>query len=236
MEIGQSAGKSFAYVLGAYLGDGCVTRQASQNSGPGTKYYPVFRLNTIDIEFAEAVKAALADITERPVSIVTHDVSKSSKPNNGLRCGCPDLCAKLVADTESKSKIPAYVWDWPREHKLAFVAGLMDSEGYVAKKAKAISERCYYMGFKSCDVWVLDFVKLLESLNFKIGKVSVCPPYKEGYKIPTRFHIKMQSWVDNGGYFHIRRKQDRVELWAKTVPLRKQRLSPTTNMLDTQSE
>lgn len=233
MKIGQSAGKSFAYLLGVFLGDGCVTKNVSYNSGPSPKSYPVFRLNTIDIEFAEAVKAALADLTDRPVNINTHNVSKSSKPNHSLRCGCPLLCKKLVDDTEAKQVIPAYVRSWKREEKLAFIAGLMDSEGFVAKKSVAKTDRCYYMGFKSCDVWVPEFIKLLESMNFKIGKVSECPPYIKGYKTPTRFHIKMQSWVDNGGYFNIRRKQERVELWASTAPLRKQRLSSTTNMLDT---
>lgn len=227
MNIGQSAGKSFAYILGVFLGDGCVTKNISYNSGVMPKSYPVFRVNTIDMDFAEAIKAALANLTDRPVNINTHAVKKSSKPNHGLRCGCPELCKKLVEDTKSKTVIPVYVWDWGQEEKLAFIAGLMDSEGFVAKKTNAFSDRCYYMGFKSCDVWIMDFVKLLESMQFKLGKVSECPPYKEGYKIPTRFHIKMQSWIDNGGYFNIRRKQDRIELW-KNASKRSQRLSSET--------
>ena len=172
MEIGQSAGKSYAYILGVYLGDGCVTLQVSYNSGPETKWYPVFRVNTIDEDFAEAIRAALADLTSRPVNICKHDVKKSSKPNYSLRCGDPDLCKKLVEDTESKKIIPTYVWQWSKAEKLAFIAGLMDSEGFVSKKTG--SESTYYMGFKCCEDWVPEFTRLLESVGIMTGKLAVC--------------------------------------------------------------
>jgi len=207
--IGQSAGKSYAYLLGVYLGDGCVTTHQG---------YPVFRLNTIDIEFAEATKAALREYTERPISIHTHEVKKSSKPNHSLRCGDPDICRVLSEDTERKAKIPAYVFDWSLENKLAFVAGLMDSEGFVAANSSNPTNRRFYMGFKSCDIWVPDFVRLLESIGVRIGKVQTEPPRKPGYKAPTRFTIKMQSWIDAGCYFNIRRKQGRVEAWSSIGP------------------
>ena len=224
MEIGQSAGKSYGYILGVYLGDGCVTMQVSYNSGHETKWYPVFRVNTIDEDFAESVKTSLADLTDRPVNICKHDVSKSSKPNYALRCGSPELCKKLVEDTESKKIIPAYVWDWPKADKLAFIAGLMDSEGFVSKNHKTGTS--FYMGFKCCEPWVPDFVKLLESVGVMTGKLSVCPPYKAHYRTPMRFHIKMESWVREGAYFKIQRKQARINEWNA------RRLSSTTNMLD----
>ena len=222
MEIGQSAGKSFAYILGVYLGDGCVTLQVSYNSGHETKWYPVFRVNTIDADFAEAVKTALADLTDRPVSIHTHEVKKSSKPNHSLRCGDPVLCAKLVEDTDSKKQIPSYVWDWTKAEKLAFIAGLMDSEGFVSKNHQ--KDTSFYMGFKCCESWVPDFVRLVESVGIRTGKLSVCPPYKDGYRTPMRFHINMLSWVRVGAYFKIARKQARVAEWNA------RRLSSETNM------
>jgi hypothetical protein len=207
MKIGQSAGKNFAYVLGVYLGDGCVT------GSPQT-----FRVNTIDADFAAAIKASLGVISERNVSISVHGVKKSSKPNHSLYCGDVELCAKLVADTGNKQVIPSYVETMPRECQHAFIVGLMDSEGFVAKKSVNVTGRAYYMGYKSCDVWVPSFVRLLEKNGLRLGKVSECPPYKVGYKTPTRFHIKMQSWVDSGMRFNIARKQDRVDSWQRTEP------------------
>jgi len=235
MEIRKSAGKNYAYLLGVYLGDGCVTRDKSTNSGREIRYYPVFRLNTIDEDFAQATKKALEEFTDRPISIHKHSVKKSSKPNYSLRCGDPDICKNLKSVTQNKQIIPKFVHDWSRAEKLSFIVGLMDSEGFVAKQSNSgyeCTNRCYYMGYKSCDVWVPDFIVLLEGVGIKIGKVSQEKPLKPGYKIPTRFHIKMQSWVDSGARYNIARKQDRVDEWASKPAyyMREQRrLSPTTN-------
>lgn len=209
--IGKEAGKSFAYVLGVFLGDGCVTWDA-------------FRLNTIDEDFAAAVRLALGELTHRAVNVCCYPVKKSSKPNYGLTCKDADLGAILLRDTQSKRVIPSYVWEWPIELQKQFIIGLMDSEGFVAKlkrpPGKLQTGRAYYMGFKSCDLWVRDLALLMERVGLRLGKIAVCPPNKPGYKTPVRFHIKMQSWVNSGMRFNIKRKQERVDEWASTKPLR----------------
>lgn len=237
MKIGQSAGKSYAYLLGVFLGDGCVTQQQSTNSGPEVKSYPVFRLNTIDEDFAEATKAVISEFTDRPISIHKHAVSKSSNPNYSLRCGDPEICKHLIEVTNGKKSIPECVHDWSQQDKISFITGLMDSEGFVAANSNKTNRR-FYMGFKSCDVWVPEFVKILESVGIKVGKVSQEEPRKPGYKTPTRFAIKMQSWVDSGARFNIIRKQKRVDEWASSGAYEQRsrfprRLSSTTNMPDT---
>lgn len=224
MKIGQSAGKSFAYILGVYLGDGNVSRHLAKNWDGVLERFSQFRLNTIDLDFAEAVRTALIDLTGRKITIHTYAVSKSSKPNNALSCGDEELCNKLVIDTEGKSYIPSYVFDWSKEEKLAFVAGLMDSEGFISKKHG--SNVTYYMGFKCCESWVYDFARLLNTVGIQVGKTAECPPYKAHYKTPIRFHIKLPTWVNAGAYFKIKRKQDRVEIWKNC------KLSSTTNMLE----
>ena len=86
----------------------------------------------------------------------------------------------------------------------AFIVGLMDSEGFVAER-KTVAEDCvivtnrrYFMGFKSCDIWIHGFISLLQKHGLKLGKVRQEKPRKDGYKIPTVFNIKLQSWVDSG--------------------------------------
>jgi hypothetical protein len=211
METGQSAGKSYAYLLGAYLGDGCVTLQHGA---------PVFKLNTIDADFAAAVKAAIQDVygPDVEIKIWKHSVSKSSKPNHSLWCGYFRLCAACFNETRDKGYLPESLEKWDADQKKAFIVGLMDSEGFVAEKTTGKTGRGYYMGFKSCDSWVPELTQLMQSVGLKIGRVSACPPYREHYKTPTRFHIKMQSWVDSGMRFNIKRKQDRVDRWAATEP------------------
>jgi intein-encoded DNA endonuclease-like protein len=211
--IGQEAGKDFAYILGVYLGDGAVTVARS----PGRTDRLMFRLNTIDEDFAQATKSALSRLSKYKVSLACYAVSKSSKPNFALALGDRVLCERLVTDTEKKRIIPSYALGWPRDLKLAFIAGLMDSEGFVAANSNDTGRR-FYMGFKSCDLWIMEFVSLLQSVGIQIGKIGVEKPLKPGYKIPRRFAIKMQSWVDSGARFNIARKQSRVDEWAATEP------------------
>lgn len=208
--IGREAGKSYAYVLGVYLGDGCVTKYNGRMA---------FRLNTIDQDFALATMEALKDVTSVPTRIWKHEVKKSSKPNFALCCADPLLCEMLRKDTQYKTQLPSWLLCPPHGEALkAFITGLMDSEGYVAEKTHCKTGRAYYMGFKSCDTWIPGFIGLLQSAGLKIGKIQTEKPYKPHYKRPTRFHIKMQSWVNSGMRFNIKRKQQRVDKWADTVP------------------
>ena len=213
--IGQDASRSFAYILGVYLGDGAITtwRQACKSDRL------VFRLNTIDEDFAQATKNALQDLCEYKVTLGCHAVavSKSSKPNWYLALGDRALCEQLIKDTDKKRIIPDYVLGWQRDLKLAFIVGLMDSEGYVGGNRNHTGRR-FYVGFKSCDLWVPDFIRLLQSVGIQHGTVGVEKPRREGYKAPMRFTIKMQSWIDSGARFNIARKQSRVDEWAATVP------------------
>jgi len=229
VEIGKSAGKSYAYLLGVYLGDGCVTKP-SPRSAP---HRLCFKLNTIDEDFAEATKAALENLTDHRVSVCEHSVKKSSKPNFSLYCGDDALCAKLIFDTARKTRLPNFTM---RESEIAFIEGLMDSEGFVAANSNPTNRR-YYMGFKCCDPWVRDFQRLLEIAGIRTGKFATEKPRKPGYKAPSRFHIKMQSWVDSGARFNIARKQSRVDEWASAGPYERRaryprRLPSEANTLD----
>ena len=199
--IGKSAGKSWEYLVGVYLGDGCVTTYNGK---------PSFALNTIDADFAGATRSALQAHTDHKVSVWTYPVSKSSKPNHQLRCDDAALCARLVAETDGKAKLPAWIWTTDQDGRLAFIAGLMDSEGFVTKNGAGST----YMGFKSTDVWFDDFVRVLNKSGIQIGKIGVERPLKPHYRTPKRFTIKMSSWVKSGAYFHIARKQARVDAWT----------------------
>lgn len=218
--IGQSADESFAYVLGVYLGDGSVTEQDS-----GTR---TFLLGSIDHDFTEATAEAFRELTDATVSVNgPYEPGKPGREFWQTYCGCDELCTRLEEDTDGKQVIPDYVWDWPEEVKIAFIEGLMDSEGFVAQKTATPdvhnTNRSFYMGYKSCDPWVRDFAELLADVGIRIGKISEEEPRKPGYKTPVRFHVKMQTWVDSGARFNIARKQDRVDRWAACEPYSERR-------------
>lgn len=222
--IGQSAGKDYAYILGVYLGDGCVTTT-------GTEKTPVFRLNTIDADFAEAVADALERLTGVKPNINRRSVKRGSD-NYAISRVCRPLTGTLVADTSGKLEIPSYVFSWGKGLKLAFIAGLMDSEGFVGANKNPTNRR-YYMGFKCTSEWVPDFIRILNSVGIKTGKIGYEAPRKPGYRAPIRFTIKMQSWIDAGGYFNIQRKQRRVLEWAESGPYERRAIGPRKSTSET---
>ena len=226
MEIGRSAAKSYAYLLGVFLGDGCITSL-------GRKI--VFKLNTIDEDFAFATKNAF-DIFNAKSKIYTYSVKKSSKPNHQLICECDEIIERLNNDTQRKLILPVSKND-ELDIRKQVIIGLMDSEGFVAGNKSNPTNRKYYMGYKSCDPWVDDLISIMQSVGLKLGKRQTEKPRLPHYKAPTRFHIKMQSWIDSGLKFNIKRKQDRVDEWASIGPyemrsLNPRKLSSTTNTLD----
>lgn len=230
MKIGQSDGKSFSYLLGVYLGDGCVTH---------IQGYDRFRLNTIDKDFAEATAKAIRKLTGKRCKVngpYQDNRYSQSKPQYMLASCDADLCRVLKEETDDKQKIPEWVFTADKDNRLAFIAGLMDSEGFVAESKRNPTNRRFFMGFKSTDPWVLDFVRLLEKSGIRTGKVRTEKPRKDGYREPTVFNIKMQSWIDAGAYFNISRKQDRVDLWGACEPYSQRsrnprRLTPETTRM-----
>jgi len=223
--MGRSADKSFAYILGVYLGDGCV--------GSDTGYYVQ---NTIDKDFAEAVVRAFANIADRPARITYQEKPRKDRncsPQWTVACSDRVLCGRLVADTSKKQHIPWYVASWDRELRKQFVIGLMDSEGFVAANHQGRgynwrqTNRSYYMGYKSCDPWVPELIRVMESIGLRLGKVGHEKPRKPGYKVPMRFHIKMQSWIDSGCRFNLARKQDRVDDWGSCGPYERRAAFPS---------
>lgn len=205
--IGQSAGKSYAYLLGVYLGDGSLSR-----CGGKEKWY--FRLSAVDRDFVETAAEAFEVVTGRMPSINTYS-EKRGRDYHAIIRKDEALAQRLIRDTNEKQTIPLEIIQrWPRDWQMAFVSGLMDSEGFVGANSN-LTNRRYYMGFKCTSPWVPDFVVLLQSLGIRVGKVQTEAPLKEGYKAPIRFTIKMQSWIDAGGYFNIARKQKRVDEWGE---------------------
>jgi len=229
--MGQSAGKSFAYILGVYLGDGCVNARGY--------YYQ----NTIDQDFAEAVKQAFDTIAACPARITYME-----KPVKGRNCSpqwtvlCSDrpLLQRFVADTGGKARIPEYVLGWDRELRQQFVIGLMDSEGFVAANHRhrgydwQATNRSFYMGYKSCDPWVPELIRVMESIGLRLGKVGH-EVNKPGRKPSMRFHVKMQSWIDSGCRFNIARKQARVDEWGSVGPYERRALHPSKRRLTSET-
>jgi hypothetical protein len=204
-KIGQSAGKTWAYLLGVYLGDGCVYNHQG---------YLAFRLNSIDKDFVEAAKVAVEALSDRKTQLNGPYLDKrfpKAAPHWEFRSGDAKLCEALREETKDKKFIPDWLFTASKDERLAFIAGLMDSEGFVSVKN---GRHGATMGFKSTDLWFDDFLRLLQSVGIRHGKIGVEQPREPHYRVPRRISIKIQSWIDAGAYFRIGRKQCRVEEFA----------------------
>lgn len=202
--IGQSAEKtrSTAYLLGVYLGDGWM--------GKTTNNRWDFRLNSIDRDFCESTMDCFNSVLGRRTKIHVHSVSKSDKPNHSLTIGCKDLFWFIDA-TDKKEKIPEYVWRLKRDDKISFIAGIMDSEGYVAKDRN----NRIMIGIKATQNWIKDFYRLVRSLDLKTGGL-LSEKIKSG-KTAYYFRFNVKSWIDSGCYFNISRKQKRVDSYSQRL-------------------
>jgi intein-encoded DNA endonuclease-like protein len=204
----QSAGKSFAYILGVYLGDGCITNQSNRDT-------LVFKMNTIDYDFAVAVESALIELGYNP-SIKKHENVKYTQGfiYHIASYTCHDLGLILREDTNNKTIIPEYVFNWPIENIKNFITGLMDSDGFVSH-SKTQNKFC--MGFKKTSQWVPEFHRLLNSIGIMTTGIRKDFYTKSKDRWAYLFNIKLKSWIKNKMIFNIARKNDRVNAYAKTI-------------------
>ena len=214
--IGKSAAKSYSYILGLYMGDGCVSRRPENHSY-------LFRLNVIDKDFAEYAMEHLFKMTGRRTKIFQQ---------NGrfwtFSFGWKDLCDHLESVTEKKGKIPSFVKEWPLELRKKFVEAQMDSDGYVY--VDRTRDR-YLMGFKNCDEWFDDFVDILHSVGVKTGGIRPEKGRKPGYKDSKMVYVNLPSWAESGCRFNMKRKADKVDAmmkWRRSTTNTLERFLPKT--------
>lgn len=207
---GQSAGKSFAYILGVYFGDGCITNERKRK---------VFRLEVMDEDFA-------LEFVKQLESLKAHNKFYKIENSRYIQgysyivvCRQYDLINTLLEDTNNKTTIPDYVYKWNKENKLAFIAGLMDSEGFVSQRTKIMKNGLpsFQMGIKMDFNILKQFKKILQSVGIKTGKFSLT---KTIVNIQTaNLSININSWIDSGAYFNIQRKNKKVQEYYSNTNL-----------------
>ena len=198
----QSADKSFAYILGTYMSDGCVTKEYNKN---------VLRLEVMDEDFANAFYHALE-------SYGVNHLKRYKIDNPRYRQGFSffvvsrdnDLCELLVSDTNHKKLIPDYVYKWDKELKLEFISAFMDGEGYVSKRTKIMRNGLpsFSLGIEMEHVVLEQFKKILQSVGVKVGKFT--HRKQRTNLLLSTISLNINSWFESGCYFYILRKQDKV--------------------------
>lgn len=199
-----------AYLIGAYLGDGCVSFVPKYGN-----YF--FSLNAVDKEFVEKVAECLEEFFDKKPSLFL-DKSGGGWKKRGTKPLWKTVvygkvkCQELRDITHDKTVIPEIIWKSSKEKQRAFIAGVMDSEGYVGKHYNKQQDRTQYlMGIASADVWLEDFIELLTQHNIKCGKRYKEKQVKPWHKPKLRYKINTMSWIRSGCKFSVDRKNERLK-------------------------
>jgi hypothetical protein len=211
--MGNYAGKNFAYILGTYMSDACITKEYG---------WLVLRLEVMDEDYADAFYNALIQYGATNVKKYKI-INKRYSQGYSFFVVTRDrvLIGKLVTDTNSKTKIPEYVYLWDKECKMSFISAMMDGEGYVSKRKKIMRNGLpsYQLGIKMDFELLKQFVKLIQSIGLRVGKYTITKP-KHIVNIQTAsVSINLISWVESGCYFNITRKQNRINDYISNINL-----------------
>lgn len=197
-----------AYLLGAFMGDGCVYYDGKHH---------VFRLDSLDRDFVEKVATCCEQLTGCRYRIKPYRKQKVELYK--LWVCSKEIYDFLTEQTERKQELPKLVKESKRrEVKAAFVAGLMDSDGYISMGTAQGRWQRFSMGFVSSGAWLQDFKSLLQSLGVKVGSSTL----KRKYRSPRekncyQVNINIRSFVESGLYFGCYRKQAKLERYKASV-------------------
>lgn len=220
-----------AYLLGVYMGDGNVQIMQIKNRG----WVRHFRLSVIDVDFVDETEKRLRNLGCKLISRSskerTNNAFKKKKTSELFDIHCRErwLCEFLVDSTNWKKKIPDALSNSSDSCKKAFLAGLMDSDGWVQLGKTESKRPQIQVGFCSTSDWVDGIASMFQSLGVVLGKKRTeMPETRHGTiksKMPIhRFYLQTDSFIKAGCYFTIGRKQDRLRDYnAVSVELEKRK-------------
>lgn len=197
--------KNKAYLFGAQVGDGCCfTKQHS------------FTIVSGDRDVIERVKVIVNQILQKnyPLAYI--------RPNNvklyHFRTYNKKLFKMLMSETENKKCLPKFVVDSDKRIIAEFIAGLMDTDGYISAGTNKFGQQRFSLGFVNSGEWIDEFIALLQKLGIKVGKKTLKKKYrgvseKDCYQI----NINLRSFVENNLYFCCGRKQNILEKYKSRV-------------------
>ena len=221
----QSAGKKstlkihlnnrLAYLIGVYLGDGCVMMQ------PKFRNYS-FWLSAIDKDFLENTAVCLEEYFNKKVKIFLNKTGcgwkeRGTNPIWTTVVYGKEKCQMLKDLTKDKTIIPEMIYKADDDLKKWFIAGVMDSEGYVGKHHRKDGSYQYLMGIASADIWFEDFLDMMANFGVKIGKPRKEKREKPWHKQVISHKIKTISFLTSGCFFTLNRKNKRLSEYIKTL-------------------
>lgn len=196
-----------AYLLGVYLGDGCCSKF--------TRHY-CFTIISEDRDVIERTNGIVNSLLNKnyPLSYLTPNKTKLYK----FRSWNKNLFEILIFETANKTKIPQTIINSKVEIIREFVAGLMDTDGYISNGINKFGQQRFSLGFINSGEWLDQFIVLLRQLGVKVGKKTLKKKYRStNEKDCYQININLRSFVNSGLYFNCRRKQQTLENYKLSV-------------------
>lgn len=206
---GNNMNKNLAYIIGVFIGDGSVL----QNK--------MFNLQSIDKDFVDITAMCLENLSKNKVTVtVLNRLTSSNRLVYSVYLCDVKFCRLLREITNNKKNLPIDFERWDRILQLELIAGLLDSEGYVAmSKFHIYNGRKVFdmrIGIGATDIWLYELHRFCRKNGFDVGKITR-EKIKSG-KIFAKFGFNKKSFIENGLYFKIFRKQQRIENYKILFP------------------
>ena len=193
------------YLLGVYFGDGSIRHRDNNYE---------FSLGTIDYEMAEKIANIVEDIRGiRPNITGKVEVKKMFYR---LSFGYENLLKWIYEETNNKQKIPEFLFSLPDKKLKYFLAGYMDTDGFVCERknklAKSDRNMGWSAGWNTVSLWADDMRRLFNKVgilsgSFRKRRPDDNPKHKDRYDC----NLLIESFAKSGLPLVVKRKQQRVE-------------------------
>jgi intein/homing endonuclease len=209
-----------AYSVGAITGDGSVNNPLCKRDNGTFQEMKAVSIANMDGECLERVCEEINTFFSKEYKIVPYKNERGTQMfrvaiNNDL------IYSFFHYFVKDKNRLSDEVFRVTRKAKLDFLAGLFDTDGYVAevKQEQARYGYSWRVGFASRHrTFVEDITRLLQKLGVKVGSI-----YEQVSGHGTlMFVIKpnIRSFIEAGCYFQIKRKADKLSNYISAMNLK----------------
>jgi len=186
-----------AYIVGAYLTDGYISRMSTSD-----RRISGFEIAGTYPEFVDSVKQCMIEIrlspTDRKPKNRTHEGRKTQ-----YRVASTSQSFGLWLDEQcnGKKRIPQFILEAPITHKIAFLAGAIDGDGCVDEWGS--------ITIYGTQIWMKELPILLSSVGIKTAGYRTVKVLTSG-KMFARISINRTDFLRLGGFSTIPFKQSRL--------------------------
>lgn len=206
------------YAFGSFLGDGTAAAVPTKDKRDGNIYMKRWiRIVGID---EDVIDEFLKEVN----AFFDKDYQSWNISNNlwAGNCQCKPIYEYFTENTGFKNYLPETIWTSSKQTVLRFMAGLLDTDGWIANNPQKKNGKIYNrfsMGLTSTFNWLFRIRELLNKFEIKANAPIPKKRYGEFKNMKPCYNmsINLKSFVEAGGHFVCRRKQQKLEDYKHKV-------------------